>query len=395
MREALTLKCPECGSNRLYRDGWRRLADGSAAQRWLCRECGYRFSERRMEKQGGKNLKSGSTLNLNCRVCAPESGVENSASRELRLMENGQTAEKRAAGATENPKLSELLFSFAWWMKKEGYSESTIETRVKLLKILTKRGANLLDKETVKETLAKLNWCSKRKACAVDAYTIFLRMRGERWDPPIYREVRKLPFIPTEQEIDQLIAGCGPKTATFLQLLKETGMRAGEALRLTWADIDFVNRTVRVTPEKGSEPRIFKISNMLLEMLMKLKAKSNKDRVFCKDLHTVHKMFWRQRKRVAEKLGNPRIFQIHFHTFRHWKATMEYAKTKDILHVMKILGHKMIQNTLIYTQLVDLKTDEYISKVARNAGEACSLIEAGFEYVCTTPDSLMIFRKRK
>jgi hypothetical protein len=74
---------------------------------------------------------------------------------------------------------------------------------------------------------------------------------------------------------------------------------------------------------------------------------------------------------------------------------MEYAKTKDILHVMKVLGHKNIMNTLIYTQLVDSKTDEYISKVARNAGEACSLIEAGFEYVCTTPENLMIFRRRK
>jgi len=36
----------------------------------------------------------------------------------------------------------------------------------------------------------------------------------------------------------------------------------------------------------------------------------------------------------------------------------------------KVLGHKNIMNTLIYTQLVDFKTDEYISKVARNAEEA-------------------------
>jgi len=48
---------------------------------------------------------------------------------------------------------------------------------------------------------------------------------------------------------------------------QEIGMRADEALRLTWADMDFVNGTVRVTPEKGSEPRIFKISGRLLEML--------------------------------------------------------------------------------------------------------------------------------
>lgn len=77
-----------------------------------------------------------------------------------------------------------------------------------------------------------------------------------------------------------------------------------------------------------------------------------------------------------------------------FKATMEYHKTKDILHVMKILGHKNINNTLIYTQLVDFKDDEYVSKVANTPEEACSLVEAGFEYVCKVND-VHIFRKRK
>jgi len=45
---------------------------------------------------------------------------------------------------------------------------------------------------------------------------------------------------------------------------------------------------------------------------------------------------------------------------------MEHHKTKDILHVMRILGHRNIKNTLLYTQLVDFKDDEYVSKVANN-----------------------------
>ena len=35
-------------------------------------------------------------------------------------------------------------------------------------------------------------------------------------------------FLPTEQEIDQLISGTGKKTTTILQTIKETGMRIGE-----------------------------------------------------------------------------------------------------------------------------------------------------------------------
>jgi len=73
---------------------------------------------------------------------------------------------------------------------------------------------------------------------------------------------------------------------------------------------------------------------------------------------------------------------------------MAYAKTKDILHVMKLLGHKSIQNTLLYTQLVNFETDEYHSAVAETVEEARKLIEAGFEYVCNF-NGVRLFRKRK
>jgi len=48
-------------------------------------------------------------------------------------------------------------------------------------------------------------------------------MVGGKWDPQNKR-IRKLSFIPTEAEIDQLIAGCGKKMSAFLQLLKETAI---------------------------------------------------------------------------------------------------------------------------------------------------------------------------
>jgi len=73
---------------------------------------------------------------------------------------------------------------------------------------------------------------------------------------------------------------------------------------------------------------------------------------------------------------------------------MEYHKTKDILHVMRILGHKNIQNTLVYTHLVSFESDEYICKVAENIAEAGKLVEAGFDFV-TQFEGKMLFKKRK
>ncbi len=74
---------------------------------------------------------------------------------------------------------------------------------------------------------------------------------------------------------------------------------------------------------------------------------------------------------------------------------MEYHKTKDILYVMKLLGHKSIKNTLVYTQLIDFpQDDEFVCKVAKTVQEASQLIENGFEYVCSM-DYSKLFRKRK
>jgi hypothetical protein len=75
--------------------------------------------------------------------------------------------------------------------------------------------------ETVKAAIAKQQWSLGRKANAVDAYTSFLRMTDGKWESPRYQGIRKIPFIPTEAEVDQLISGCSRRMATFLQLLKE------------------------------------------------------------------------------------------------------------------------------------------------------------------------------
>ena len=101
---------------------------------------------------------------------------------------------------------------------------------------------------------------------------------------------------------------------------------------------------------------------------------------------------------MAAKLNNPRILRITFHTFRHWKATTLYHQTKDIVYVMRFLGHKNIKNTLIYVQLeeaiYDKQNDGYVSKAATTIEEVCKLVDAGFDYVCDVGDA-KVFRKRK
>ena len=58
-------------------------------------------------------------------------------------------------------------------------------------------------------------------------------MEGKTWIKPIYNGISKIPFVPKETEIDQLIAACSPRVATYLQLLKETHARCGEIYHCT------------------------------------------------------------------------------------------------------------------------------------------------------------------
>jgi integrase len=129
------------------------------------------------------------------------------------------------------------------------------------------RRADLSDSEAVKAVIARFDVSEGRKENLVCAYAGFCRQYGIAFEPPRYRRIQKLPFIPLESEVDQLIAGVGSKTSAYLQLLKETGMRAGEAWQLRWIDLDFEGLTVNVAPEKHSLPRQIKITARLLSML--------------------------------------------------------------------------------------------------------------------------------
>ncbi len=186
----------------------------------------------------------------------------------------------------------------------------------------------------------------------------------------------------------------GKKHACYLQGLKELKCRAGELWNLKWSDVDFENRAVTITPEKNSNPRQLRISPKLIVMLGSLPR--NNDLIFgAGNLDDFARWFYMKRKELAVKLGNPRIARIGFKTLRHWGASTLYHSTRDILLVMRTLGHKDIRNTLVYTHLIDEKDDGFTCRAARTLSEVTSLVESGFDFVCKLDDGTQVFKKRK
>ena len=75
---------------------------------------------------------------------------------------------------------------------------------------------------------------------------------------------------------------------------------------------------------------------------------------------------------------------------------MLFHKTKNILYVQQQLGHRCIENTMVYTQLINFESDEWHVSTAKTLDEEEKLIQAGFDFVrYSQKDELAIYRKRK
>jgi integrase len=182
--------------------------------------------------------------------------------------------------------------------------------------------------------------------------------------------------------------------AMFLEMLRQTGARSGELWRLTWKDIDLSHATITLNnPEKNGLPRQIKVDGNLVSMLDRFPKTG--DKLWNGNIHTWRSSFVAQRNRIANKLGNPRIKSIHFHTLRHLYASLLYHKTLNLLEVQQKLGHRNITSTAIYTHLIQFEGDEYNHSIAKTIQEAGKLVDVGFEFVCDYGTEGKLFRKRK
>ena len=324
----------------------------------------------------------------------------------MRYLKRGEkldtaTETKTVAGDEEKreQKVRGLILQFEVACKNDGKEQVTIESYSKRLQKISQK-ADIDDPESVKAYIATKG-TDNTKAGYVVAYSAFLSWQGINWKAPKYRVVSPIPeFIPTEEEIDQLVAGCGKKIATILQTLKETGMRIGECLRLPWTALNEKDNILTLNkPEKHGLPRIFKISPRLVMMIQAMPKQHEKifGNTSAKDAACTYSD---QRKRLASKIGNPRLAKINFHLIRHWFGTMLYHKTHDSDYVRRMLGHRNAMSTQVYINMEQAlfagSANEYHTKIALNPEEACKLLEVGFDYVTGEyNDGGKIFRKRK
>jgi len=284
-------------------------------------------------------------------------------------------------------------------MKKNGKAESTITTVRKVLRFLTKH-ADLDKPETVKGFIAQLDRKNGYKKQLAFSYDNYVKAYNLQWERPRYFVANKFPKIPTEEKLKMLIANASKKLALALSISKDTGLRPIEVMRLTPKDIDTQKRLIYPATAKHGSPRVSKIKETTLNQLVSYMAENDialTARIFGIWNGSDYGKYFRYcRNRLAKKLNDPTIKSIRLYDLRHYYATMLYSKTRDILLVKQQMGHTKLETTLRYTQLINVNgEEEYTCKTASNDKEATQLIENGFEYVATTPQDFMLFKKRK
>jgi integrase len=392
----LLYRCPRCGSDRLNRNGFFVSVDGFKAQKWLCRNCDCRFTEKPNDIKENRTIAQRHVcviLQEKTKNMAPETDAKT-------VLEESQ----------DKFDVKGKLVEYAFYMERQGYNAETIRGNSGALRALLIRGASLFDSNTVKDVLAReqrkfengeKGWSSNRRRNIINAYSMFLRINDMKWEKPKCKTERKNPFIPREQEINELIAGSPLTVATLLQLLKETAVRIGEALRLKWIDIDFEKYVIMLNePEKGSDPRIFNKSDLSPKLMNMLNGLPRiNERLFGgKTRNSLKNTFSRVRARLANKLQNPRLLAVHFHTLRHWSLTMYQHNFHDLVLTARFAGHRNVNNTMKYMHLAEMlfndAQDDFIVKTARTPEEAARLIEVGFQFQDVIK-GVHLYKKRK
>jgi len=262
------------------------------------------------------------------------------------------------------------------------------------------RDVDLRRTSFVESLIYGLNVSANYKNKLFYAYAHYCRANGITWMRP--KKLRVKPYVvhvPTEERIDKVVACCGWVYSVVFSLSKY-GLRPCEVAELTLRSFDLDPGTVTVASSKLGAQRTLKLKAETVAQVREYVNRRGLTKLSDQLFGSARKVkeTWRKyRQRAYLKFRDPQLLKIRLYDLRHWYATKTYIQTRDIFLVKYLLGHRRIENTMLYVHLakgLSSWSDEYTCKSARTVEEAETLIEAGFEYV-TEIDGTMLFRKRK
>ncbi|URC11660.1 site-specific integrase [Flavobacterium sp. B183] len=139
-----------------------------------------------------------------------------------------------------------------------------------------------------------------------------------------------------------------------------TGLRYSDIAKLTWSEIEFIEEDgyyIRFKQKKTEGLQTLPISEEAYQLLGK--SGNEDEKVFFGlkkwDIHRVLPV-WLAHANIKK--------HITFHCFRHTYATLQIFSGTDIFTVSKMLGHKSVKTTQIYTKIINEKKREASMRIS-------------------------------
>jgi integrase/recombinase XerD len=174
----------------------------------------------------------------------------------------------------------------------------------------------------------------------------FLKWLGVNVKPVMPRARRKEIKALSEEEIQKIYDNARTlRDKLIIRLLVETGMRANELLNISVNDIDFNKKMIRLRVTKNGEERVVFFTDNTLLLIRKYLKNHDGEKLFNMTYQALYKTI----RRLGEKVG---LNGLRPHMLRHSFATNAIRRGVPLPAVQRILGHKDIKTTQIYTHLI-------------------------------------------
>jgi len=177
---------------------------------------------------------------------------------------------------------------------------------------------------------------------------------------------KKLPRVPTMEEINGLLNSEMPESASFperdraiFELLYGCGLRNSELVGIELGDLDDANGVIlvrgkgkkqRYVPLEGAAAEALQAYRQRRQQLLNAAGKSTR-RLFInrRGGPLTTRSVGRIVKQIAVSRGLPS--DIHPHTLRHAFGTHMLSEGADLRAIQELLGHERLSTTQRYTQL--------------------------------------------
>ncbi|MCF7793959.1 MAG: site-specific integrase [Candidatus Cloacimonetes bacterium] len=175
----------------------------------------------------------------------------------------------------------------------------------------------------------------------------------------------KLPIVLSKREVKRIL-DCTQnlKHKTILSTIYSAGLRLSEVVNLKIADLDSERKLIYVRGGKGKKDRTTILAEELLILLRKY-FKIYKPKVWLFE----GKNEGKYSKKMVQKIFYDSLHKANIdkkasvHTLRHSFATHLLEQGEDLRYIQKILGHKNIKTTEIYTHITKRGFEKILSPV--------------------------------